>query len=64
VASVSLTRGRLQWGKYPCGTRAHPRYRRRPRALRRSDWTCKRADTACPPAWFGKLDEAALIPSS
>ncbi len=64
VASVSLAHGRLRWGTYPCGLRAHPRYRRRPRPLRRKDWTCRKADAACPPAWFGKLGAGALVPSS
>jgi hypothetical protein len=64
VTSVSLAHARLRWGTYACGLRAHPRYRRRPRALRKGDWTCRRADTACPPALFGRLGEAALVPSS
>jgi len=64
VVSVSLVRGRLRWGTYACGMGPHPRYRRRPRALHQRDWRCKKADTACRPAWFGKLDEAALVPSS
>ncbi len=64
VASVSLARGRLRWGTYRCGLRAHPHYTRRPRALRKGDWSCDEADTNCPPPLFGKVDESALVPSN
>jgi hypothetical protein len=66
MASVSLVRDRLRWGTYPCSRggrifRPRPRYSRQPRPLRPADW--RQCVSGCPPALFGRVDEAALIPS-
>jgi hypothetical protein len=58
VATVAYSGGRLRWGARPCGTR-----RVHLRRLRRRDWSCVSGDRLCPPALFGRLTEAALVPS-
>ena len=63
VAAISFAGSRLRWGTYACGLRAHPRYRRAPRPLASRDWHCSSDDANCPPDFFGRLDEADLIPS-
>jgi hypothetical protein len=62
TAAISLAHGQLRWGAYGCDAPVP----RRPasRTLRRRDWPCDRGDRSCPPLLFGKLDEAALVPSS
>lgn len=51
---------RLRWGSYSCRHRSQPRFR----PLRRRDWGCRPGDDRCPPELFGKVEQAALLPSS
>ncbi len=55
AAAVAFRGGRLLWAAHPCGER-----RARLRPLRRRDWSC---DRLCRPDLFGRLTEAALVPS-
>ena len=50
TATISFAAGRLRWGTYGCGYASRPRYRRRPRPLRRGDWSCEDIDTSLPAA--------------
>jgi hypothetical protein len=59
VATVAFSGGRLRWGARRCGMRRPVRLR----PLRRGDWSCVSGDRLCPPALFGRLTEAALVPS-
>jgi hypothetical protein len=58
--SVSYVRGRIRWGTYPCDH--PPATEPRGRPLRRRDWRCGQA-VCPPPKLFGRVGEAALIPS-
>jgi hypothetical protein len=55
-ATVALAAARLRTGTYPCGRPGAPR------PLRASQWTCVVAPPFCPPPWFGRVTEAALLP--
>ena len=59
VAAVAFTGGRLRWGTHACSRslRSHLR------PLRRRDWSCAARDRLCPPALFGRVTEAELVPS-
>ncbi len=63
--SVRYARERVRWGAYrACDLRAHPRYTRRPRPLRRRDWHCVPANAQCRPALLGRVPEADIVPQS
>jgi hypothetical protein len=64
TTAISFAAGRVRWGTYGCGYESHPRYRRHPRPLRRGDWSCEVVGASCPAALFGKLKDAAIVPSS
>jgi hypothetical protein len=58
--TVSYVHGRIRWAAAPCDDASAPQARSRP--LRRRDWICDQR--ACPPpALFGRVGEAAIIPS-
>jgi hypothetical protein len=59
VAAVAFTGGRLRWGTRGCSRALRVRLK----PLRRRDWACASGDRLCPPALFGRLTEAALVPS-
>jgi len=58
IAAVAFSGGRLRWGARACASRRRIRFT----PLRRRDWTCAGA-RLCPPTLFGRLTEAALVPS-
>jgi hypothetical protein len=63
TTSVRLAAGRLRWGRYGCRLASHPRFRRRPHPLARREWSRVPDASACPPAVFGRVSEADLLPS-
>jgi hypothetical protein len=63
TTSVRLAAARLRWGRYGCRFASRPRFRIRPHRLRRREWTCRLDVTMCPPAIFGRVTEADLLPS-
>jgi hypothetical protein len=63
TTSVRLAAAGLRWGRYGCPLAAHPRFRRRPHALARREWSCVPDASDCPPAIFGRVREADLLPS-
>ena len=64
TATISFVHGRLRWGAKRCLDAVKVRVRLAPRVLRRRDWTCGLGDRRCPPRLFGRLAEAALVPSA
>jgi hypothetical protein len=62
VAAISYAAHRLRWGTHGCFD-ARRGYRR-PRVLRKGDWSCEDIDSSCPPPLFGKLKDEALLPGT
>jgi hypothetical protein len=61
VATIRLgADGRLRWGTYPCPIGRHTRTIKRPRPLRRRDFSCSAPD--CPPPLFGTVAPRWLVP--
>jgi hypothetical protein len=61
AAAISLAGHHVRWGAYGCRLQAHPRYAHRPRPISRRDADCRRDGAGC---LAGRVDEAALLPSS
>jgi hypothetical protein len=62
VVTVRMMAGpRLAWGTYRCPRRRHPRYLRRPQAVRRGDVVCI-AGTDCRSRMVGRLSDSDIVP--